>query len=309
MILSELRKINLFFKEDYFMNKAKKELVIITGMSGAGKSEAMKFFEDREYFCIDNFPINLFQYLNEIFISSEKRNQVAIAIDVRNKEFIEQLTKQLEILDKEEISHTMIYLDARTDVLLSRYELSRRKHPLNMYDTLLANIKEERKIIKEFMMKADLVIDTSTLSVKELQEILEKEFSGQRKKISVNLTSFGFKYGIPLDLHLMFDLRFLPNPYYLDELKNKTGNHKDVQDYVMGLSESQEFYKMLLNMLLYLIPKYEEEGKSHLRIGIGCSGGQHRSATFVNKLYDDLSKKLEYHIGKFHREVGDKKEI
>ncbi len=309
MILSELRKINLFFKEDYFMNKAKKELVIITGMSGAGKSEAMKFFEDREYFCIDNFPINLFQYLNEIFISSEKRNQVAIAIDVRNKEFIEQLTKQLEILDKEEISHTMIYLDARTDVLLSRYELSRRKHPLNMYDTLLANIKEERKIIKDFMMKADLVIDTSTLSVKELQEILEKEFSGQRKKISVNLTSFGFKYGIPLDLHLMFDLRFLPNPYYLDELKNKTGNHKDVQDYVMGLSESQEFYNMLLNMLLYLIPKYEEEGKSHLRIGIGCSGGQHRSATFVNKLYDDLSKKLEYHIGKFHREVGDKKEI
>ena len=199
----------------------KKELVIITGMSGAGKSETMNFFEDREYFCIDNFPINLFQYLNEIFISSGKRNQVAIAIDVRNQEFIEQLTKQLEILDKEEISHTMIYLDARTDVLLSRYELSRRKHPLNMYDTLLANIKAERKIIKDFMVKADLVIDTSTLTVKKLQEILEKEFSGQRKKISVNLTSFGFKYGIPLDLHLMFDLRFLPNPYYIDNLKNK----------------------------------------------------------------------------------------
>ena len=275
------------------MDKMKKELVIITGMSGAGKSEAMKFFEDREYFCIDNFPINLFQYLNEIFISSGKRNQVAIAIDVRNQEFIEQLTKQLEILDKEEISHTMIYLDARTDVLLSRYELSRRKHPLNMYDTLLANIKAERKIIKDFMVKADL----------------EKEFSGQRKKISVNLTSFGFKYGIPLDLHLMFDLRFLPNPYYIESLKRKTGNHKEVQDYVMGLPESQEFYKMLLDMLLYLIPKYEKEGKSHLRIGIGCSGGQHRSATFVNKLYDDLSKKMDYHIGKFHREVGDKKEI
>ena len=291
------------------MDKVKKELVIITGMSGAGKSEAMKFFEDREYFCIDNFPINLFQYLNEIFLSSEKRDQVAVAIDVRNQEFIEQLTKQLEILDKEEISHTMIYLDARTDVLLSRYELSRRKHPLNMYDTLLANIKAERKIIKDFMVKADLVIDTSTLTVKKLQEVLEKEFSGQRKKISVNLTSFGFKYGIPLDLHLMFDLRFLPNPYYIESLKRKTGNHKEVQDYVMGLPESQEFYKMLLDMLLYLIPKYEKEGKSHLRIGFGCSGGQHRSATFVNKLYDDLSKKMDYHIGKFHREVGDKKEI
>ena len=178
-----------------------------------------------------------------------------------------------------------------------------------MYDTLLANIKAERKIIKDFMVKADLVIDTSTLTVKKLQEVLEKEFSGQRKKISVNLTSFGFKYGIPLDLHLMFDLRFLPNPYYIENLKRKTGNHKEVQDYVMGLPESQEFYKMLLDMLLYLIPKYEKEGKSHLRIGIGCSGGQHRSATFVNKLYDDLSKKMDYHIGKFHREVGDKKEI
>ena len=143
----------------------------------------------------------------------------------------------------------------------------------------------------------------------KLQEVLEKEFSGQRKKISVNLTSFGFKYGIPLDLHLMFDLRFLPNPYYIESLKRKTGNHKEVQDYVMGLPESQEFYKMLLDMLLYLIPKYEKEGKSHLRIGIGCSGGQHRSATFVNKLYDDLSQKIDYHIGKFHREVGDKKEI
>ncbi len=149
IISREIREVNLFFKEEFFMDKMKKELVIITGMSGAGKSEAMKFFEDREYFCIDNFPINLFQYLNEIFISSGKRNQVAIAIDVRNQEFIEQLTKQLEILDKEEISHTMIYLDARTDVLLSRYELSRRKHPLNMYDTLLANIKAERKIIKD----------------------------------------------------------------------------------------------------------------------------------------------------------------
>ena len=287
----------------------KKELVIITGMSGAGKSETMNFFEDREYFCIDNFPISLFQYLNEIFLSNKKRNKVAVAIDIRNQEFIEQFLKQLEILDKNGIDYEIIYLDARTNVLLSRYELSRRKHPLNMYDTLLANIKAERKIIKDFMVKADLVIDTSTLTVKKLQEVLEKEFSGQRKKISVNLTSFGFKYGIPLDLHLMFDLRFLPNPYYIESLKRKTGNHKEVQDYVMGLPESQEFYKMLLDMLLYLIPKYEKEGKSHLRIGIGCSGGQHRSATFVNKLYDDLSKKMDYHIGKFHREVGDKKEI
>ena len=286
-----------------------KELVIITGMSGAGKSEAMNFFEDREYFCIDNFPISLFQYLNEIFLSNKKRNKVAVAIDIRNQEFIDQFLKQLEFLDENEINYKVIYLDARTNVLLSRYELSRRKHPLNLYDTLLENIEEERKLIKDFMLKADLVIDTTKTSAKELQQILEKAFSGKKTKRNVNLTSFGFKNGIPLDLHLMFDLRFLPNPYYIDDLKRKTGNHKDVMDYVMRLEESREFYKMLLDMLEYLIPKYEKDGKSHLRIGIGCSGGQHRSATFVNMLYKDLSKKLDYKITKFHREIGDKTEV
>ena len=291
------------------MEEIKKELIIITGMSGAGKSEVINFFEDREYFCIDNFPISLFQYLNEIFLSSEKRNKVAVVIDVRNQEFMGQLTEQMKILDEEEISHTMIYLDARNDVLLSRYELSRRKHPLNLYDTLLSNIKAERKMLKNFMSLADLVIDTSTLKVKDLQKLLEKEFSGKLKKISINLTSFGFKYGITLDLHLMFDLRFLPNPYYIDDLKKKTGNHIDVQNYVMGLSESQKFYEMLLQMLIYLIPCYEKEGKSHLRIGIGCSGGQHRSVTFVNKLFDELTKRVDYKISKYHREVGEKTEI
>ncbi len=289
--------------------KEKKELVIITGMSGAGKSEAMNFFEDREYFCIDNFPINLFQYLDEIFLSSKKRNKVAVAIDIRNQEFIQQFIKQLEFLDKTKIDYKIIYLDARTSVLLSRYELSRRKHPLNMYDTLLENIEEERKIIKDFMLKADLVIDTTKTSAKELQEILEKEFSGKGAKLNVNLTSFGFKNGIPLDLHLMFDLRFLPNPYYVENLKKKTGNHEDVQDYVMELAESKEFYNMLLNMLEYLIPKYEKDGKSHLRIGIGCSGGQHRSVTFVNALQRELSEKTDYKITKYHRESGERLEI
>ena len=159
------------------------------------------------------------------------------------------------------------------------------------------------------MVKADLVIDTSTLSVKELQALLEKEFFSGNKKMNISISSFGFKYGIPLDLHLMFDLRFLPNPYYIESLKKKTGNHKDVSDYVMGMPESQDFYKMLLEMLMYLIPKYEKEGKSHLRIGIGCSGGQHRSVTFVNKVYEDLSKNLTYNVGKYHREVGAKTEI
>ncbi len=287
----------------------KKELVIITGMSGAGKSEAMDFFEDRGYFCIDNFPINLFQYLNEIFISSEKRDKVAVAIDIRNQEFMSQFNKQLKLLNDLKIDYTIIYLDARTSVLLSRYELSRRKHPLNLHDTLLENIEEERKLIKNFMLKADIVIDTSSTTIKEFQEILQKEFSGKMSKLSINFTSFGFKYGIPLDMHLMFDLRFLPNPYYIENLKKKTGNHPDVSNYVMELNESKEFYKILYDMLVYLIPKYEKDGKSHLRIGIGCSGGQHRSAAFVNKLYEDLSKRFDYKITKFKWERGDELEI
>ena len=154
-IISVICKI---WKVKFMKEEWKKELVIITGMSGAGKSEAMDFFEDRGYFCIDNFPINLFQYLNEIFISSEKRDKVAVAIDIRNQEFMSQFNKQLKLLNDLKIDYTIIYLDARTSVLLSRYELSRRKHPLNLHDTLLENIEKERKLIKNFMLKADIVI-------------------------------------------------------------------------------------------------------------------------------------------------------
>lgn len=286
-----------------------KELVIITGMSGSGKSQAMDFFEDRGYFCIDNFPISLFKYLDEIFISNQKRDKIAIAIDIRNQEFIEQFHKQLKLLEDLKIEYTIIYLDARTDILLSRYELTRRKHPLNLYSTLLENIEQERSIIKDFRVRADVVIDTSKTTIKEFQSILSKEFFNRSSKININLTSFGYKYGIPLDMHLIFDLRFLPNPYYIEELRKKTGNHEEVSKYVMNNKDGKEFYNMLLNMLMYLIPKYEEDGKSHLRIGIGCSGGQHRSVSFVNKLFNDLSNKTNYNITKYNREIGEKKEI
>ena len=205
---------------------SKKELVIITGMSGAGKSETMDFFEDRGYFCIDNFPINLFQYFNEIFLSDGKRDKIAVVIDIRDKEFVKEFIKQLKFIQDHKIKYTIIYLDANTNVLLSRYELSRRKHPLNMYDTLMKNIEEERKLIKDFKLKANIVIDTSKTTVKQFHEILNREFEGNTSKLSINVTSFGYKYGIPLDAHLMFDLRFLPNPYYVELLKNKTGNQR-----------------------------------------------------------------------------------
>ena len=283
-----------------------RELIIITGMSGAGKSVTLKFFEDREYFCIDNFPIQLFQYIGQIFLAKGKRDKIAVSIDIRDMEIISKFEEQLDILDDEKIKYSVIYLDAKNDILLNRYELSRRKHPLKVYDTLLSNIKKERHLIEKLKPKANIVIDTSTISTKELYEILEREYTRDISKLNINLTSFGFKYGIPLDLDLMFDLRFLPNPYYIEDLKNKTGNHIDVYHYVVESEESKKFYKMLFDMLVYLIPEYEEEGKAHLRIGIGCSGGQHRSVSYVNKLHKELSEEFDYKITYYHREVGEK---
>ena len=283
-----------------------RELIIITGMSGAGKSVTLKFFEDREYFCIDNFPIQLFQYIGQIFLAKGKRDKIAVSIDIRDMEIISKFEEQLDILDDEKIKYSVIYLDAKNDILLNRYELSRRKHPLKVYDTLLSNIKKERHLIEKLKPKANIVIDTSTISTKELYEILEREYPRDISKLNINLTSFGFKYGIPLDLDLMFDLRFLPNPYYIEDLKNKTGNHIDVYNYVVESEESKKFYKMLFDMLVYLIPEYEEEGKAHLRIGIGCSGGQHRSVSYVNKLHKELSEEFDYKITYYHREVGEK---
>ena len=283
-----------------------RELILITGMSGAGKSVTLKFFEDREYFCIDNFPIQLFQYIGQIFLAKGKRDKIAVSIDIRDMEIISKFEEQLDILDDEKIKYSVIYLDAKNDILLNRYELSRRKHPLKVYDTLLSNIKKERHLIEKLKPKANIVIDTSTISTKELYEILEREYTRDISKLNINLTSFGFKYGIPLDLDLMFDLRFLPNPYYIEDLKNKTGNHIDVYNYVVESEESKKFYKMLFDMLVYLIPEYEEEGKAHLRIGIGCSGGQHRSVSYVNKLHKELSEEFDYKITYYHREVGEK---
>ena len=283
-----------------------RELIIITGMSGAGKSVTLKFFEDREYFCIDNFPIQLFQYIGQIFLAKGKRDKIAVSIDIRDMEIISKFEEQLDILDDEKIKYSVIYLDAKNDILLNRYELSRRKHPLKVYDTLLSNIKKERHLIEKLKPKANIVIDTSTISTKELYEILEREYTRDISKLNINLTSFGFKYGIPLDLDLMFDLRFLPNPYYIEDLKNKTGNHIDVYNYVVESEESKKFYKMLFDMLVYLIPEYEEEGKAYLRIGIGCSGGQHRSVSYVNKLHKELSEEFDYKITYYHREVGEK---
>lgn len=280
-----------------------KELIIITGMSGAGKSQALNIFEDRGYFCIDNYPISLFRYIGDIYKGNSEKDKIAVVVDIRDSNVVTEFAKQLETLKSNEINYKLIYLDARTEVLHIRYELSRRKHPLNKYDGLLQNIEAERKLISPFKVYADKVIDTSKLLVNELEIELELSVN----KLDISLISFGFKNGIPLDAHLVFDVRFLPNPYYIAELKDKTGNDTSVYDYVMSFDDSKEYYDMLYNMISYLIPKYEDEGKAYLKIAVGCSGGQHRSVSFVNRLKKDLNLKFKNKISKNHREVGNKK--
>lgn len=280
-----------------------KKLIIITGMSGAGKTQALDIYEDRGYFCIDNYPMTLFKYIQDIYQSAEKREKIAVVVDIRDADVITDFINQLDILKKCQIEYRLIYLDARTDVLLSRYELSRRKHPLNKYDGLINNIEAERKLISCFKQYAHQVIDTSKLDVKQLESELEQE----NTKLDISLISFGFKNGIPLDAHLVFDVRFLPNPYYVHELRSRTGNDMQVYDYVMSFNESEFYYNMLYNMITYLIPQYEKEGKAYLKIAIGCSGGQHRSVSFINRLKKELSLKFKNKITKNHREVGNKK--
>ena len=280
-----------------------RELIIITGMSGAGKSVTLKFFEDREYFCIDNFPIQLFQYIGQIFLAKGKRDKIAVSIDIRDMEIISKFEEQLDILDDEKIKYSVIYLDAKNDVLLNRYELSRRKHPLKVYDTLLSNIKKERHLIEKLKPKANIVIDTSSISTKELYEILEREYTRDISKLNINLTSFGFKYGIPADADLVFDVRFLPNPYYVEGLRPKNGNDKEIQDFVMQYKEAHVFLDKLEDMIKFLIPNYITEGKSQLVIAIGCTGGKHRSVTLANELFKRLEKQKQFGIKIEHRDI------
>ncbi|TDT68584.1 UPF0042 nucleotide-binding protein [Hypnocyclicus thermotrophus] len=279
------------------------EILIITGMSGAGKSSAIRFFEDRGYLTIDNLPVKLLSNMYKLFFKSSKIRKVACVIDSRSwnsaKEFINECKK----LKKLEINFKILFLDSANEVILNRYNLTRRKHPIKEFNTLLENIKEERKQLEEIKDLANEIINTSNITPKELNKELEKLLTSETKKITISISSFGFKYGIPIDLDLMFDVRFLPNPYYVEDLKNKTGNNREVFDYVFNFDLTNEFYLKLKEMLIFLIPQYINEGKSHLSIGIGCSGGKHRSVSIVNKLYDELKENDTIEVLKSHRDI------
>ena len=282
-------------------------LVVVTGMSGSGKRTALKMLEDMGYYCVDNLPVKLIDKFVELV--SEKNTElskVALGLDVRADEPFSEVVRILDSIKGGNVKPEVLFLEASDSVLLKRYKETRRLHPLSPNGRVEDGIKKEREVLVDIKKNADYVIDTSNLLTRDFQEELNKIFleNKQYNNLMVNIVSFGFKNGIPQDADLVFDVRFLPNPFYVERLKNLTGLDEPVQDYVMGYKESGEFLDMLENMLRFLIPNYIKEGKYQLVIGIGCTGGHHRSVTLANELYKRLASG-NYGITVTHRDVDN----
>lgn len=281
--------------------------VIVTGMSGAGKSTALKMMEDMGYFCVDNMPIPLMSKLTELLlVPNEEITKLALGLDIRSGQNMEELEKILDEMDAINLKYEVLFLDASDESLVKRYKETRRTHPLSKGARVEAGIALERTKIQFLKNRATYILDTSRMLTRELKSELNKIFAENKeyKNLYITVLSFGFKYGIPSDADLVFDVRFLPNPYYIDELRPQSGNDKPVSDYVMKSETSQEFLQKLTDMVQFLIPHYVDEGKHQLVIAIGCTGGKHRSVTLTNELYKNLSVSQDaYGLKKEHRDL------
>ncbi|MBO7334315.1 MAG: RNase adapter RapZ [Lachnospiraceae bacterium] len=282
-------------------------LVVVTGMSGSGKRTAIKMLEDVGYYCVDNLPVRLIDMFVDLI--SEKNTEltkVALGIDARADQPFDEAVKAIDSIKKENVTIEILFLETSTEVLLKRYKESRRMHPLAPDGRVEEGIEREREVLKEIKKQADYVIDTSKLLTRELKVEIDRIFVEDKKynNLMINIVSFGFKYGIPQDADLVFDVRFLPNPFYIDELKNLTGLDKPVRDFVMSFEESGEFLKKLEEMLMFLIPNYIKEGKYQLVVAIGCTGGHHRSVTLAEMLYADIKDKEDFWVKLSHRDVN-----
>ncbi len=280
------------------------KFVIVTGMSGAGKSTSLKMLEDTGFFCVDNLPIPLIEKFAELTYSpNSELNKVAIGIDIRTG--LAKVESAFEGLKNRGVPFEILFLDASDDVLIKRFKETRRSHPLVANGRVEDGIIAEREQLNYLKKNATYIIDTSRMLTRELKAELDGIFVNNKGygNLFITVLSFGYKYGIPSDADLVFDVRFLPNPYYIDELKNHTGNDKEVQDYVMGFPEAEKFLDKLEDMLLFLIPNYVIEGKNQLVIAIGCTGGKHRSVTLANKIYERLAAKGNYGIKIEHRDI------
>lgn len=280
--------------------------VIVTGMSGAGKSTALKMLEDMGYFCVDNLPILLLKKFAELACDlGSEIEKVALGVDVRSGQALGELEQVLEEIVMEGFQYEIVFLDASDSVLVKRYKETRRSHPLSRGDRVDKGIALERAKMGFLKKHADYIIDTSQLLTRELHQELGKIFvwNQEFKSLVITVLSFGFKYGIPNDCDLVFDVRFLPNPFYVEDLRNKTGLDTEVQDYVMGFELAHEFLDKLADMVEFLIPNYVAEGKNQLVIGIGCTGGKHRSVTLAGRLYERLKTCSEYGSRIEHRDI------
>lgn len=267
--------------------------VIVTGMSGAGKSSVLKFLEDINFYCVDNLPPALIPKFAELCYEQEGEiERVAMGVDIRGGKLFNDLFHVLFALKEKGYHYEIIFLDASDNALIKRYKETRRSHPLSRQGSIEDGIHQEREMLKEVKSRATYILDTTNVLTRELKAQINRIFVENQhfESLVVTVCSFGFKYGIPVDSDLVFDVRFLPNPFYIQELKEMTGNDAPVSDYVMSFPESKDFLKKLVEMVEFLLPLYVKEGKNSLVISIGCTGGKHRSVTLANALYNALDK-------------------
>lgn len=282
------------------------KLLILTGMSGAGKSTAFKMLEDIGYFCVDNLPIALLKSIIDLSVQpSSQEQKIVVGIDIRSGESLNLLQEILTELSDDGKAYNILFLDAEDEILVKRYKETRRNHPLSGTERIQAGIVKEREAIRFLKQRADYIIDTTHLLTRELKEELQKIFVEEDnfQNLFVTVMSFGFKYGIPSDADLVFDVRFLPNPYYNPELRPKTGNDIEIQQFVLSYDEAHEFLDKLEDMVRFLIPNYIKEGKNQLVLAIGCTGGKHRSVTLANQIYQRLSGEDTIGLKIEHRDI------
>ena len=290
--------------------------IIVTGLSGAGKSEATNALEDMGYFCVDNLPPKLIKKFAEVCKQSKGSiDKVALVMDIRGGIFFDDLFESLSELSKEQFQYEILFLDTSDEVLVKRFKEKRRSHPLAPGGRVITGIELERQKLRDVKDKADVIIDTSKYAIKDLREEMARKFGDKEmpeKQMAITILSFGFKYGIPVDSDLVFDVRFIPNPFYIPELKPFSGNDEPVKNYVMEQTETQTFLQKANDMFEFLIPNYQKEGKRQLIISIGCTGGRHRSVAIANSIYETL-RANNHDVYMEHRDIkedvhkGDKK--
>lgn len=284
-------------------------LVVVTGMSGAGKTVAIQSFEDLGYFTIDNMPPALVPKFLDLIGQSQSYERLALVVDMRSREFFGEMTTILDSLETNvDLDFKILFLDATDSELVSRYKETRRAHPLAADGRVLDGIKRERELLAPLKNFSQNVVDTTELTPRQLRQAIAEQFSTnhQSSGFRIEVVSFGFKYGLPIDADLVFDVRFLPNPHYVPELREKTGLDEAVSGYVMGYQVSEDFYQHLIGLLRPILPAYQQEGKSVLTIAIGCTGGQHRSVAFAHRLAEDLAG--DWSVNESHRDKDRRKE-